>query len=472
MRMILLLGFLAAQAWGCSCSVSPTGDPPCQSAWRYGAVFTGMVTEITDPGLPISPPDETVASPLPFPQRKVRIRITEVLARLDPNQQEIVIETGMGGGDCGYGFRRGLDYIVYASKKPGGTFSTGICSPTRLVETAAEYLKYFHQLAHSSPAAEIRVTAFDVHESWGNRRDGLPQMAVLEGARVTIDGPGVHESAATDAAGRHIFSGLPPGEYKMDASLEGYATTRDPSRPIQVHAKGCAEVPLPLQLDRKVSGVILTQDGLPAAGVTVEAVPNRPRHESDLPLAADSSTTDMDGRYELRHLTTGDYYLGISLSRSPTLQNPYTRWFYPGTEDPATAGILYISDKAEVLRFDLTLPVPQHDRVIQGVVFWPDGRLAEGVNIFLEDPRWTWQTSNIAATTDKQGRFTAHALDGTRYRIHAATVASGRVSAEPVRIDTGGIPLDLKLVLTRKGYSPRDGIDKGLDDWRKGFGLR
>jgi hypothetical protein len=257
----------------------------------------------------------------------------------------------------------------------------------------------------------------------------------------------------------------------VDGSLEGYATP-DHVRPIQVHSKGCAEVPLPLQLDRKVSGRILTRDCLPAAGVSVEAVPTRPRHENDLPMAADSSTTDGDGRYELRHLTTGGYYLGISLSRSPTLQNPYTRWFYPGTEDPATAGILHVSDKAEVLRFDLTLPVPQHDCVIQGAVFWPDGRFAEGVNIFLEDPRWPWQTSTVAATTGKDGRFIAHALDGTRYRIHAATVANGPISAEPVRIDPGGNPLDLKLVLTRKGYSPRDGIGKGLDDWRKGLGLR
>jgi hypothetical protein len=51
-------------------------------------------------------------------------------------------------------------------------------------------------------------------------------------------------------------------------------------------------------------------------------------------------------------------------------------------------------------------------------------------------------------------------------------LASGPVSAEPVLIDPGGSPLDLKLVLSRKGYSPHDGLGKGLDDWRKGLGLR
>jgi hypothetical protein len=136
MRIVFLLGFLPAFGWGCSCMVSPTGTPPCQSAWAYDAVFTGMVVEVTEPERPSVAPLEPAA----FPQRKVRIRITEALTGIDPKLQEIVVETGLGGGDCGYAFIRGSDYIVYASKKQGGALSTGICSPTRLAADAAEDL--------------------------------------------------------------------------------------------------------------------------------------------------------------------------------------------------------------------------------------------------------------------------------------------------------------------------------------------
>ena len=471
MRILFVLGFLAARAWGCSCAVSPAGNPPCQSAWQYNAVFTGMVTEISDPGPLTVPLGSSPPGPHSFPQRRVRIRITEALLGLDRDQGEIVIETGAGGGDCGYNFRRGVDYIVYASKTPGGAYSTGICSPTRPVEDAATDLAYLHQLARAAPTAELRVTAWDVHGTWRSLGGNQRELPALPGARITIDGPGVHQSSTTDSAGRHVFSGLPPGEYRVDGSLEGYAIA-GAFRPIQVHAQGCAEVALPLQLDRMVSGSILAKDGRPAPGVTVEAVPTRPRNENELPWAADSSTTDASGRYELRRLAAGDYYLGISLSRSPTLQSPYTRWFYPGVEDPAAAGIVHVSDRPEALRFDLTLPDTQRDRVIQGTVFWPDGRFAEGARISLEDPRWPWQSPNLSATTDKQGRFLVHALDGTRYRIYAAIVAGGPVSTEQVPIGPGLDPLDLKLVLTRKGYPPRDGTGKALDDWRKGLGLR
>jgi 5-hydroxyisourate hydrolase-like protein (transthyretin family) len=227
-----------------------------------------------------------------------------------------------------------------------------------------------------------------------------------------------------------------------------------------------------MRLDRRVSGIVRTKDGQPAPGVTVECVPVRPRHENDMPNAADSATTDANGRYELNHLTTGDYYLGVSLSRSPKLDSPYTRWFYPGTERPAEAGIVHVSGRPETQSFDLVLPPRQSDRFIQGAVFWPDGRVADGVRIHLEDPRWPWQLFMVSTITDRQGRFNLHALDGTRYRIHAVAGAGSPTSAEPMTIEPGSNPLDLKLLLIRTGDSAREVVGKGSEDWRKGLGLR
>jgi hypothetical protein len=76
MRFAAILGVLAARAWACSCFVSPVGNPPCQSASRHDAVFTGMVTAIDG--------------------RRVTFRIAEPFTGLDPKLQEIVVETGLG----------------------------------------------------------------------------------------------------------------------------------------------------------------------------------------------------------------------------------------------------------------------------------------------------------------------------------------------------------------------------------------
>jgi hypothetical protein len=157
MRVLLVLGFATARLWACTCAVSPTGTPPCQSAWTADAVFTGTVVDIADgtvvdiadPGPAIFRPG-TNPSQTTFPKKKVQFKITEALAGISADQKEIVIETGRGGGDCGYGFQIGSDYIVYAYKSQGA-LGTGICSPTRPIEKAAEDLKYFHGLANAPP---------------------------------------------------------------------------------------------------------------------------------------------------------------------------------------------------------------------------------------------------------------------------------------------------------------------------------
>jgi hypothetical protein len=321
----------------------------------------------------------------------VRLRVAEAFSGLPPNQPEVVVETGITPGACSYGFSRGRDYIVYASKGPDGALSSSSCSPTKPLEGAAEDLAYFRQLPRTPPTAEVRVTALDVHRGW--------PLPVLGGVRVTIRGSGVEQTAFTDASGRYVFAGLPPGEYRVEGSLEGYVGP-EPFSAVQVYTKGCAEVPLALTVDHRLTGRVVHKDGRPASGVTIEAVSKeRPA------FPADSATTDADGRYELRRLGAGEYFLGVSLSKPPDAQSPYTRWFHPGTGDPARAGIVLVSDTPGVLRFDLTLPDPQRECLIRGVLLWPDGRVVPAARISLEDPRWPGRQVGFGAMTAADGSF-------------------------------------------------------------------
>lgn len=469
MRLLILFGLARVICHGCSCVASPVPIPTCQFAWQYHAVFTGIVTGITDRELPVIVPGKPRPEPDLFLKKQVMLKITQVFTGVNSSEKEITIETGFGGGDCGFPFERGVEYIIYAFNQTSGRLSTGICSPTKRTESAAEDLTYFRQLGQAAPVSEIRVTAFDPHKSWGNSTAVTRGIAPLPEARVTIEGPNVRRTATTDGNGRHVFDGLPPGEYKVAVTLDGMMPAG--IRPIKVHAKGCAEVAAALRLERIVSGRILTADGQPAAGVKVEAVRTRPRHENELPFSADSATTDPNGRYELRGLTTGDYYLGISLSSSPSLENPYTRWFYPGTEQPTAAITIHVSERSERQSFDLTVPARQNPRVIEGVVVWPDGRPAPDVQLYLEDPRWPWQAPPVVASTDPAGRFKVTALDGTSYRIHAVSLANGSSSAEPLLVKPGATPARLSLALTHKGHSAAEQPRKGLDEWRSGKGL-
>lgn len=53
--------------------------------------------------------------------------------------------TGRGGGDCGFEFQPGIDYLVYAYPPGQDGCQTNICTRTREAEYAAEDLAYLQR---------------------------------------------------------------------------------------------------------------------------------------------------------------------------------------------------------------------------------------------------------------------------------------------------------------------------------------
>ncbi len=280
-------------------------------------MFTGTVIDIAEPSRT---------------KRVVRMQIGEVLTGVDPAQKEIEIVTGGGGGDCGYLFHPGVDYVIYAYKNSEGHLETGICSRTRPLTQAAEDIAYLRAIPQLPATADIRVSIAD-NSTWEAGRRPMQRV------RTTISGPDGLREALTDRAGRATFAGLTPGEYTVQWASDGY---RSGNRKVQIHAKGCAEVPVTMLLDRRILGRVLTRAGLPAAKVMIEMVPAHPG-PNDSPIAH-YATSDLDGHYEFEYLRTGDFYLGVNLDRPPSVENPYARWFYPGTEEPAGATIVHLPE--------------------------------------------------------------------------------------------------------------------------------
>src|SRR5713226_7083575 len=119
---LVLLGVPLSPLWACTCA---GGGSPCQAAGRSVAAFTGTVLAITDQAAQFLPSSNTGVfaasrrqngAPIPSspPARVVRMRVRDVLSGISPGQTEIEIVTGQGGGDCGYAFQTGIDYVVYA----------------------------------------------------------------------------------------------------------------------------------------------------------------------------------------------------------------------------------------------------------------------------------------------------------------------------------------------------------------------
>lgn len=129
--LVLLLGVclggqLAAPRPAAACSCVAGISP--QSAFAAAqAVFNGQVTALTLHTPPLFDPMYPFISK-DFPFKEFSFTVTSVWK--GPVATQTVVQTGVGGGDCGYNFATGQSYLVYADRGAGTRFATGICSRT------------------------------------------------------------------------------------------------------------------------------------------------------------------------------------------------------------------------------------------------------------------------------------------------------------------------------------------------------
>ena len=128
---LFLFGLLFIPETGnaCDCDL-PRADRSLRQQVREArknarAVFTGTVLEITK-----LPNDLKVT---------VKFKVRESWKGV--RSAEARVFTGQGGGDCGYKFEKGKEYLVYAYKRSDSGLETNICQRTALLTEAAEDLK-------------------------------------------------------------------------------------------------------------------------------------------------------------------------------------------------------------------------------------------------------------------------------------------------------------------------------------------
>src|SRR5207302_269465 len=118
---VIVLSVKSAQA--CSCA---GGASPCQEYGTASAVFVGMPISVRTFARPVNRDGDDLDN---FAPRTFRFSIeTSFLGITSP---EMEVSTGLGGGDCGYDFKIGKRYVVYAYKSgKAGRLVTSICSRT------------------------------------------------------------------------------------------------------------------------------------------------------------------------------------------------------------------------------------------------------------------------------------------------------------------------------------------------------
>ena len=347
---------------------------------------------------------------------------------------------------CRVSFRIGAEYVVYATRSPGGGLSI-VCPRTRDVEDAGSDLSYARGIRGGKPAPGFvggRVLVSPLNLSGKPVAPPTP----AAGLTVTVARDTVSETTVTDGGGEFRVPIRAPGSYRVtvDVPQRFYSSTRETVVAIN-DPRGCASVSAMLHDDGRVSGRVLDSKGTPVAGLTIEVGVASARGVR--------AVTDRNGAYEVSRLPAGRYTVSIPAAPASGTGARSVRVFHPGVDAPARATKVTLTGGQRAVLPDLTLPSHHAYTAISGVVLDTTGSPAEGARIYLKGAGEDERIVSEPVIADFMGRFVIAARVGVDYVLFGERPRpgerSGRVdSTDPLALTATPNMKSLRLSLHRR----------------------
>lgn len=429
--LLFMVGLLTVEANACSCAGKGT---PCQDYWKASAVFIGTVT--------YSSPYTSKLGEYAANGRLIRFAVERAFQGV--TAKEVEVRTGLGGGDCGYGFRLGGQYLVYAYRDGEKRLATGICSRTRPVSEASDDLAYFESLAK----AELGATIFGEVKRLDRAASFEERLQPLTDVKIIIEGPSKRVETVTDQKGNYRVSNLPPDTYKITVELPDSLAIHSTEREAKVFDRGCAEVGFWVETDTRITGKVLDAAGQPAADVLMELVPVAGERE----VFPTYVRSDKEGRYEMKLLRPGRYWLGVRIVGSAgSTYVPFPRTYYPGVSEEARATIIALTEGQRLDLSELILPPRFVERTLSGIVIDLEGRPVSGATVWLKEKQYSDSDMPYRKETDTEGRFSFNVFEGINYHLNAyldITENERKQAETEVRVSSN--PETVRLVLKER----------------------
>jgi hypothetical protein len=202
---LFFCGLLPHGASACDCA---DPGPPCKAFANTPVVFTGRVVKIAT--ISVKAPSGDL-----YEDRLIVLEVERSYRGSVSKNVEVV--TGSGGSDCGYDFRMGEHYLVYAYPHPqSGKLYTGICQRTRPISDAGDDLDYLSKNDDPSHGAGIEGT---IEELKRDSRYETRVVGFMAGISVLVQGKSGHWTTLSQNDGRFRLWGLQPGRYRITPAL-------------------------------------------------------------------------------------------------------------------------------------------------------------------------------------------------------------------------------------------------------------
>lgn len=413
---IILIGS-SVQIFACSCLDRQT---VCEAYGTSKAVFVGEVVEGSNPdGISDVPPSE----------RTLNYFVLKVKRNFAGAEEGKTVAIQTGYGDCAVTFRKGKNYLVFASEN-GSSLYTTVCSPTRRLAEGEENPPEIASL-FSAKGAQIYGSA-DFWAKLYASKDANQPLAKLDLLIEQTDGTQQKFALTTDDQGKYKIADLPAGNYKIAPSIPfGLKITSRYTREFTLNEKGCAKKDLYFYNDSLLKGRVI--DGyeksvvkLPIDLVPADLMP--PDFNFRPPLGeslAGKSFTSANGEFAYKSVPPGRYFLVANFNYLPDAKNPYPTVFYKSADEKSAATIIEIGRGQKIENLLIQLPPPLQTREIRGKVFWQNGKPARNVFVYIRDIKNNQFISN--SRTDNEGNFILQGFTGRKYAISAHAGSSGGI---------------------------------------------
>ena len=424
----LLLGFLVVRgtvAEACSCAPRSATCGPPEDFWRVSAVFSGRVTAI-----------DRAADRGSSAKRRIRLQVVEKFrGDVAGTGGDVSVYTD-AAALCGFPFRVGKEYFVYA-RQDQGRLVTSACSRTALLERAERDLAYA-RLATTGGAPPGRIVG-EVRLAGEVRT----RSRLLPGVQIVLASQGPSATAMTDSWGQYAIEPPGKGTYVLDVQLPETQYTPGAAQLVQFsNPHSCSEVNIDVFYNGRVNGRVTDVTGRGIAGLTVSYERSTRDNER---LDRRRVLTRDDGTYSLERLTPGAFVIRAEL--------PADERDRDGDVDraPLISATLGPGERRSLPSL-VVLPSFRLAR-LEGTVHDLTGLPATNARVFLKGGEGSAPILGEPAVTDTLGRFVMTVVEGTHYDVFAERQLSDRRGTEfsdPVTFTALSTMSPVRLTLRRR----------------------
>jgi hypothetical protein len=265
---------------------------------------------------------------------------------------ETVIYSLRNGGFCGYQFKEGEQYLVYAYSGWDKLLYSSICSRTQSIAEAEILIRQLRAAREGKPFASLFGSLWRRQPYSGIFIDDYDRP--IRNARISVrEKSGKTFTAKTGDSGEYSFYDLPAGVYEVStdlpAGLRFDSLLPDPPTALSLSGGTSLRHDIHAMPRSKIQGHLLGRDGKFIQG-TVELF-----REDRYPIGGSWKQYSGERGFAFNNVTPGNYILVFNDANRVTAESPYSRVFFPGVTDLAQVDRISVSERDQDIEANIDL---------------------------------------------------------------------------------------------------------------------